>query len=1362
MTHLCSSDVRYRAALQLAFLAANPPPMYITLYYLVTRLPDSLCAVRDHFLALDPTETTLALLDNHLLEAKTSSVAVVASRGTPCSPFFEGRSVLHLLLVGGAAAARARGVRVVGGAQAGVVAVVVSGVEAGGGSGGGGGGGGGGVGRGGSGGGRGGAGRGGGYGAARGGATHGGGGTGGGQQQQPRQQKPRTPQELRAWVVSTAPLGLVSAARTSGALISGLEIPNWLGLLGKGVDVFALEFDKINAGIYAMYAGSTSIEGACYSCMPRAAGVEAAALGASESAAAGTASAEALHTFTLDSGASRSFFRDCTTVTQLTAFVSVSLADPSGGPVVARASTVLPCPAVPSGSLLGLHLPSFSKNLVAASCQVTASGQLVASCSCRLLSHQTLLWHHRLGHPSLPCLRGMHSRLLVSSLLRSLPPLPRSLAPPCLPCVEGRQRIAPHFSSFPLTIAPLWTLHIDMWGPARVCGQDQERYFLIVVDDYTRYTTVFPLRSKADFPGVLRLQSDRGGEFSAHLFEGFCRAEGIAHSFTLSASPQENGIAERRIGMLNLWPHVSEPETSPTLRWPGEVGDASAFRVWGALSLVRDTTAGKFSPRTLRCVFLGFPTDAPPWQFYHPASRRVLFSQDITFDELACFYRLHPHASSPVPSPPLFLVDPPPLVDLLEVPADTSGPAEGGDSAADDTVATRRSPRLETPPGFPPRPSSPPLQPVAMNSGAAGGGDTGGVDSGGAGPRVADSRGAGSGGAADSGGAASPSGGGVVGAHDGAWSTGAGGVGAGGAAGARGTRATGARRASAGVAGGASGAGGAGSRGAGGTGAAGARGSGVGGAGGTGAAGAGGARVGGTGGTGSAGAGGTGAGGNGGTRAAGAGGAGAGGAGATSGTGTAPRRPFFYPQPQSSLPPRVFRHFVRFLVFRLPLALLRLSCVLRLASHSRISFFLASAAHQLNLWPRVSLPQTSPTLRWMGELGDASVFGVWGALSLVRDTITGKLSPRTLRCVFLGFPIDALPWQFYHPASRRVLSSEDVIFDESVCFYRLHPHTSSPLSPSPLFLVPGPPQVDPLPPQGPAPSGPVAVDSGAAGGADSGGAGPEVADTRGADSGGASSGGADIGGAASPSGGGVVGAPAGGSDVGQQQQSPTGTGGAGAGGTGDTGAAGAGGARAGGARGTGATGAGGTGVGGAKASGIVGPGAGGAIGAGARVALRPLTSSLPNVPDPESDLARAASPTVTRLLATVITNPSFKSTVAFTIVTELVDFVATRRLDYVASLVTESASVCPPSIGGKLALSSDVLEDKQFELECLAADLPRFASMLLCPEGDSDSLEISTPRSYAEVITAEWQTAMDAEMASWKSTGTYEDEDLSE
>ncbi|CAI7904283.1 unnamed protein product [Closterium sp. NIES-54] len=158
--------------------------------------------------------------------------------------------------------------------------------------------------------------------------------------------------------------------------------------------------------------------------------------------------------------------------------------------------------------------------------------------------------------------------------------------------------------------------------------------------------------------------------------------------------------------------------------------------------------------------------------------------------------------------------------------------------------------------------------------------------------------------------------------------------------------------------------------------------------------------------------------------------------------------------------------------------------------------------------------------------------------------------------------------------------------------------------------------------------------------------------------------------------------------------------------------------------------------------------------------LSPPESSLPALADPESDSLCAASPTVTRV-ADVVTDPSFESTAASALVAELVDFAAHCRLDYAASLVAESASVCPPSVGGECALSTDVLEDRQEEFQCLAAALPHLVSTLLAPEGDPDAPHIPTPRSYAEAIegpySSQWQAAMDAEMASWKSTGTYVD-----
>ncbi|CAI7738173.1 unnamed protein product [Closterium sp. NIES-54] len=87
ITHLRTSDTRYRTTLPAEFLDRNPPLMYITLYFIVTRLPDSLRAVRDHFLALDPIALTVDLLEQHLLSAETSVVAVGAARGTPRTPF---------------------------------------------------------------------------------------------------------------------------------------------------------------------------------------------------------------------------------------------------------------------------------------------------------------------------------------------------------------------------------------------------------------------------------------------------------------------------------------------------------------------------------------------------------------------------------------------------------------------------------------------------------------------------------------------------------------------------------------------------------------------------------------------------------------------------------------------------------------------------------------------------------------------------------------------------------------------------------------------------------------------------------------------------------------------------------------------------------------------------------------------------------------------------------------------------------------------------------------------------------------------------------------------------------------------------
>ncbi|CAI7798016.1 unnamed protein product [Closterium sp. NIES-53] len=662
ITHLRTSDTRYRAALPAEFCAKKPPPF---------------C----------PTSLTVDLLEEHLLAAEQSIVAVGASRGDPRTPVFQGCSPPPLLpSVASAAAADLGGFESVGAAS------TPSGRRrpgkgkgcAGGASGGGGGGGGGGSGGDGVGGGRGGGGRGigsrsgGGGGGGGGGSGGGGGGSGGAGrgstqrsgsgggpcQEQQRSRETPSSQQLRDWYAGRQRGG--GAGPCTYVLRTGDRAGEHCGGLHSTQHCFG----RLTDSWRQQFPGATEIprwgdldEGDCYLCLPPDPGGGAAALGACEAAAleasasaapgagesalSGTTSAQVFHTFTLDSGASRSFFRDRTTLTPLSRPVAVSLADPSGGPVLASFSTVLPCPAAPAGTLSGLYLPSFSTKLVSGADlqdqgvdHFTPASQRVTHCTCARTGRHLATFTRRPGSslytlsaesPPLP-LSGQvaaSSQVLATTSgpgPESLPPLPSGPTPTCVPCVEGRQRAAPHSSAFPPTEAPLQTLHMDVWGPARVRGQGHERYFLLVVDDYSQAGS-FPLPVWE--PSVVHGASARPSRF------------------------RKNGIAERRIGMvmdvartsiihaaaphflwpfavqyaahqLNLQPRVSVPETSPTLRWTGKVGDASVFRVWGSRAFVRDLSADKLSPRAVPCVFLGFPPDAPGCQFYHPTSRCVL------------------------------------------------------------------------------------------------------------------------------------------------------------------------------------------------------------------------------------------------------------------------------------------------------------------------------------------------------------------------------------------------------------------------------------------------------------------------------------------------------------------------------------------------------------------------------------------------------------------------------------------------------------------------------------------------------------------------------------------------------------------
>ncbi|CAI7798516.1 unnamed protein product [Closterium sp. NIES-54] len=273
--------------------------MFITLYFIVTSLPDSLRFVRDHFLSLDPTSLTVDLLEQHLFAAETSAVAVGAAHGTPRSPFFEGAKRRSSKGKGGRGGGGGSGGGGGGGSgsSGGGNSGSGGGSGTGGGSGGSGGGGGGSGGSGGSGGG--------GTGGSGTGAQHVG-SRGGQRHKQHRPSKTQSPQQLRDWFLQRGASGVSGscpyvirtgdrAGKTCGRLHTqhrcfsrlddtwraefgdDVELPRWADLLRSRIAIFHLDFDAI---LSAMYALSVNAEGDCYRCVPPDRGIAAATLGA--------------------------------------------------------------------------------------------------------------------------------------------------------------------------------------------------------------------------------------------------------------------------------------------------------------------------------------------------------------------------------------------------------------------------------------------------------------------------------------------------------------------------------------------------------------------------------------------------------------------------------------------------------------------------------------------------------------------------------------------------------------------------------------------------------------------------------------------------------------------------------------------------------------------------------------------------------------------------------------------------------------------------------------------------------------------------------------------------------------------------
>ncbi|GJR04827.1 putative ribonuclease H-like domain-containing protein [Tanacetum coccineum] len=174
-------------------------------------------------------------------------------------------------------------------------------------------------------------------------------------------------------------------------------------------------------------------------------------------------------------------------------------------------------------------------------------------------SDKSKLWHRKLGHLYFKTM----NKLVKGNLVRGLPSKLFENDETCVACQKGKQHRASCKSKTENLISlPLHLLHMDLFGPTFVKSLMKKMYFLVVIDDYGRFTWVFFLATKDETSGILKyfisgienlidqrvkvIRYDNRTEFKNKEMNQFCERKGIKREFSVPRTPQQNGVAKRK------------------------------------------------------------------------------------------------------------------------------------------------------------------------------------------------------------------------------------------------------------------------------------------------------------------------------------------------------------------------------------------------------------------------------------------------------------------------------------------------------------------------------------------------------------------------------------------------------------------------------------------------------------------------------------------------------------------------------------------------------------------------------------------------------------------------------------------------
>ncbi|GFT18956.1 retrovirus-related Pol polyprotein from transposon TNT 1-94 [Trichonephila clavipes] len=168
------------------------------------------------------------------------------------------------------------------------------------------------------------------------------------------------------------------------------------------------------------------------------------------------------------------------------------------------------------------------------------------------------IWHQRFCHVNNDYL----VKTSKNDSVKGLPRLTDNGKTHCIPCKLAKsKRVSFKKTGAVRSKRPLELLHMDLCGPMPTESQGGNKYFLSIIDDYSRKVTVFPIRNKSDVfhtfirfqkraerflsKKVIAVRTDGGLEFCNKDMDNFLTELGIKHEITNSYTPEMNGVAER-------------------------------------------------------------------------------------------------------------------------------------------------------------------------------------------------------------------------------------------------------------------------------------------------------------------------------------------------------------------------------------------------------------------------------------------------------------------------------------------------------------------------------------------------------------------------------------------------------------------------------------------------------------------------------------------------------------------------------------------------------------------------------------------------------------------------------------------------